>query len=400
MNIEAMSCGELLRGCVEVLPEQGLEKKLASGKPLKIKAGFDPTAPDLHLGHAVLLHKLRQFQSYGHEVVFLIGDFTAMIGDPTGKNVARQPLSRDAVIENAKTYQQQAFKMLDAEKTTVLFNSQWLNTLGADGLIKLAATHTVARMLERDDFHQRFMAETPIAIHEFLYPLLQGYDSVELRADVELGGTDQKFNLLMGRELQRHFGHEPQVVMMTPLLEGLDGVKKMSKSLNNYIGIDEPADTMFGKIMSISDELLWRYFNLLSDKTSAQIVKLKQDVADGLNPRDVKVMFAKEIITRFHDSKAADSAHQAFIDRFQNKLVPDDLVIQEYECEEAITVAQLLKRVSLTQSTSESNRLIREGAVKIDGVKISDGNNIIEIGHTYLLQVGKRRLAKINLKKV
>ena len=399
MIIEETVRSELLRGVVEVLPENEFEKKLEKRKPLRIKAGFDPTAPDIHLGHTVLLNKLRQFQTAGHEVIFLVGDFTAMIGDPTGKNVTRAPLTQEAVLENAKTYQHQVYKILDPEKTTVAFNSQWLGGMGAADLIRLAATHTVARMLERDDFHKRYSTGQPIAIHEFLYPLLQGYDSVELKADIELGGTDQKFNLLMGRELQKHYGHEPQVVMMTPLIEGLDGVKKMSKSLNNYVGINEPADMMFGKLMSISDDLMWRYIDVLSFKTGTEIALIKKSVADGFNPRDVKINFAKEIVARFHDEGQAEQVHQAFVERFQNKVVPEDLELQTVDYDKTMNIAQLLKQVDLTKSTSESIRLINQGAVKIDGEKISDAGLALEPDTTYIIQVGKRRLAKLALKK-
>ncbi|SPX61849.1 tyrosyl tRNA synthetase [Legionella feeleii] len=366
---------------------------------LTIKAGFDPTAPDLHLGHTVLLNKLRQFQLIGHKVIFLIGDFTAMIGDPTGKNVTRMPLSQEEVIENAKTYQQQVFKILDPEKTTVAFNSEWMGRLNAADLIRLAATHTVARMLEREDFSKRYSTGQPIAIHEFLYPLVQGYDSVVLKADIELGGTDQKFNLLMGRELQKHYGYEPQVVMMTPLIEGLDGVKKMSKSLNNYIGISEPAETMFGKIMSISDELMWRYIDLLSFKSSSEIQQTKKAVSEGLNPRDVKIDLAKELIARFHDTTQAEIAHQAFIERFQKGTIPDDLVEQTISCEGSIVMAQLLKQLNLTKSTSESIRLTNQGAVKLDSERVTDAAMTLNAGQSYVIQVGKRRIAKVRLQK-
>jgi len=398
MNIEEKAvCSELLRGCEEVLPEHEFEKKLQKGRPLKIKAGFDPTAPDLHLGHTVLLNKLRQFQQFGHEVIFLIGDFTAMIGDPTGKNITRAPLSPEKVLQNAQTYKEQVFKILDPEKTEIRFNSAWLGQMSAGDLIKLAATHTVARMLERDDFHKRYTSGQPIAIHEFLYPLLQGYDSVELKADVELGGTDQKFNLLMGRELQKHYGHEPQVIMMTPLIEGLDGIKKMSKSLDNYIGISEPSEMMFGKLMSISDELMWRYINVLSFKTGSEIAQIKKSVAEGLNPRDVKINFAKEIVARFHDDHQAELAHLSFIERFQKKLVPEDLDTLTINCNSMTNIAQLLKQADLTKSTSESMRLIKSGAVKIDGEKMSDSSLCLPLGNTYIVQVGKRRLAKLLL---
>ncbi|CAM4424685.1 MAG: Tyrosine--tRNA ligase [Legionella sp.] len=397
MIVEDSVCSELMRGCEEVLPQQELEKKLQKGTPLKIKAGFDPTAPDLHLGHTVLLNKLRQFQQYGHEVIFLIGDFTAMIGDPTGKNVTRIPLSQEAVIENAKTYQEQVFKILDPQKTTVAFNSQWLGQFTAVDLIRLAATHTVARMLERDDFNKRYNSGQPIAIHEFLYPLLQGYDSVALKADVEFGGTDQKFNLLMGRELQKHYGLEPQVVMMMPLIEGLDGVKKMSKSLDNYIGINEPASDMFGKIMSISDELMWRYIDLLSFKTGKEIQGLKDSVTQGANPRDIKIDFAKEIIIRFHDQAQAEQAHKEFIERFQKGVIPDDLEEFTIINDDSLSLAQLLKQMNLTQSTSESMRMVKQGAVKINGEKAEDPALVLVSGQSYVIQVGKRRIAKLHL---
>ncbi|AWN75188.1 tyrosine--tRNA ligase [Legionella anisa] len=397
MIVEDSVCSELIRGCEEVLPQQELEKKLQKGTSLKIKAGFDPTAPDLHLGHTVLLNKLRQFQQYGHEVIFLIGDFTAMIGDPTGKNVTRLPLSQETVLENAKTYQEQVFKILDPLKTKVVFNSQWLAQFSAVDLIRLAATHTVARMLERDDFNKRYTTGQPIAIHEFLYPLLQGYDSVALKADVELGGSDQKFNLLMGRELQKHYGLEPQVVMMTPLIEGLDGVKKMSKSLDNYIGINEPAADIFGKIMSISDELMWRYIDLLSFKTGKEIQTLKQSVIQGANPRDIKIDFAKEIVARFHDQTQAEQAHKEFIERFQKGIIPEDLEEQTLTLKEPLSLVQLLKQMNLTPSTSEAIRLVKQGAVKINGDKVEDGTLVLPTGQTYIIQVGKRRIAKLHL---
>lgn len=397
MNNENSVCLELLRGCDEVLPEHELVQKIKKNKPLKIKAGFDPTAPDIHLGHTVVFNKLRQFQQLGHEIIFLIGDFTAMIGDPTGKSITRQPLTKEAVIENAKTYQEQAFKILDPEKTSVTFNSQWWNKMGAADLIRLAGMHTVARMLERDDFNKRYTSGQPIAIHEFLYPLMQGYDSVVLNADIELGGRDQKFNLLMGRELQKQAGHEPQVIMMTPLIEGLDGVKKMSKSLDNYIGISELPDAMFGKLMSISDELMWRYIDLLSFKSLNEINAIKKQVSEGMNPRDVKIDFAKEIVTRFHDRAQAEMAHTSFIDRFQKKQVPDSLELQTIACAPATTLAQLLKQAGLTQSTSDSIRMVQQGAVKIDGEKISDAHLILPLHCTYLVEVGKRRMARLCL---
>lgn len=399
MIVEDSIGAELVRGCEEVLPQLEFEKKLKKGIPLKIKAGFDPTAPDLHLGHTVLLNKLRQFQLYGHEVIFLIGDFTAMIGDPTGKNVTRMPLSEETVIENAKTYQEQVFKILDPNKTKIEFNSRWLGQFNAVDLIRLAATHTVARMLERDDFNKRYNGGQPIAIHEFLYPLLQGYDSVALKADIELGGTDQKFNLLMGRELQKHYGLEPQVVMMTPLIEGLDGVKKMSKSLDNYIGISEPASEMFGKIMSISDELMWRYIDLLSFKTGTEIQALKTSVSEGLNPRDVKIDFAKEIITRFHNQSQAEGAHQEFIDRFQKGNIPEDLEELVLECDTTLSLNQILKQAGLTNSTSEAIRMVKQGAVKVNNEKASDPGLVLALNESYIVQIGKRRIAKVYLKK-
>ena len=397
MTTEKSASAELLRGCEEVLPLPEFEKKLLKNRPLIIKAGFDPTAPDLHLGHTVLINKMRQFQQLGHKVVFLIGDFTAMIGDPTGKNVTRQQLDRETVIENAKTYQSQVFKILDPEKTTVLFNSQWLGQLNAVDMIRLAATHTVARMLERDDFNKRYNSGQPIAIHEFLYPLIVGFDSVELKADIEIGGADQKFNLLMGRELQRHYGHEPQVVMMTPLIEGLDGVKKMSKSLNNYIGISEPAESMFGKVMSISDDLMWRYYDLLSFKSGSQIQQLKNAVTVGMNPRDVKIELAKELIERFHDKGQAEMAHQAFTDRFQKGEIPEDLIEQTITNSESMAIAQLMKQLQLSKSTSESIRLVNQGAVKVNGERVSDPAVKLENNEVYIIQVGKRRIAKVKL---
>lgn len=399
MKIESEMYTELVRGCEEVLPHDGLQKKLEKGIPLKIKAGFDPTAPDLHLGHTVLLNKLRQFQQFGHEIIFLIGDFTAMIGDPTGKNVTRMPLTAEEVQENAKTYQKQVFKILDPEKTIVKFNSQWLSPLTAVDLIRISATHTVARMLERDDFSKRYQSGQAIAIHEFIYPLLVGYDSVILKADIELGGADQKFNLLMGRELQRHYGQEQQVVMMTPLIEGLDGVKKMSKSLGNYIGINEPSSEIFGKIMSLSDELMWRYIDLLSFKSKTEIESIKKSVMAGLNPRDVKMAFAKEIVARFHTETEAETAHQDFISRFQKGILPENLPLLKLEVQEGTLISQILKTAGLTKSTSESIRLINQGAIKIDGSKISDPGLILDFDTTYIIQAGKQRIAKLVLKK-
>lgn len=390
---------ELKRGCEDILLEEELIAKLKEGKPLKIKAGFDPTAPDLHLGHTVLINKLRTFQQYGHEVIFLIGDFTGMIGDPSGKNVTRKPLSRDDVLANAETYKEQVFKILDPAKTRIAFNSEWMNTLGADGLIRLAAKQTVARMLERDDFKKRFANQQSIAIHEFLYPLVQGWDSVALEADVEMGGTDQRFNLLMGRELQKEEGQRPQTVMMVPLLEGLDGVQKMSKSLGNYVGITDSPNDMFGKIMSISDELMWRYFELLSFRPLSDISALKQRIADGGNPRDVKIELAKEIIARFHDDAAADAAEQDFIQRFQKKALPDDIPELQLTCDgESMPIANVLKDAGLVASTSEAIRMIKQGAVKLNGEdKIEDTRLEVTKGSEAIYQVGKRKFAKIQL---
>lgn len=386
----------LKRGAKEILVEQEFLERLKMGKPLRIKAGFDPTAPDIHLGHTVLLNKMRQFQLLGHEVLFLIGDFTGMIGDPTGKNIARQPLTREAVLENAKTYQTQVFKILDPDKTQILFNSSWMDTLGAKGLIELAAHYTVARMLEREDFKTRYQATYPIAIHEFLYPLIQGYDSVVMKADVELGGTDQTFNLLVGRELQKHYGQKPQVVMTFPLLEGLDGVNKMSKSLGNYIGIQEAPKEMFGKIMSISDELMWRYYELLSFKSNTEIEGFKHSVAEGANPRDIKMLLAMEIIERFHSLSAAEHAKEAFIAQFQRGALPEDIQEITLHTDKAfMPIANLLKEAQLTTSTSEAFRLIQEGAVRIDGNKIEDKALTIAVGSTHLIQVGKRRFGRV-----
>lgn len=390
----------LRRGTDEVLLESELIERLKSARPMRVKAGFDPTAPDLHLGHTVLINKMRQFQDLGHEVVFLIGDFTGMIGDPTGKNVTRQPLSRDEVIENARTYEQQIYKILDPEKTLIMFNSSWMGEFRADDLIQLAAKQTVARMLERDDFQKRYQNGQPIAIHEFLYPLIQGYDSVALKADVELGGTDQKFNLLMGRELQKSAGQAPQVVITMPLLEGTDGVQKMSKSLGNYIAIAESPDEMFGKLMSISDELMWRYFELLSFKDLAEIGAMKRRVDEGANPRDIKFELAKEIVDRFHGGpKAGNDAMKNFIARFQQGALPND--IQEISISAQagqLPIANVLKEAGLVASTSEAIRLIKQGGVRIDGEKASDPGQQCRPGLTYLLQVGKRRFARVSLR--
>ncbi len=387
---------QIKHGIHEVLVEAELKTKLATGKPLRIKAGFDPTAPDLHLGHTVLLNKLRQFQQLGHTILFLIGDFTGMIGDPTGKNITRKPLTREQVLENAKTYQEQIYKILDPDTTQVCFNSEWMGKMSASDLIKLAAKQTVARMLERDDFDKRYKGGQPIAIHEFLYPLIQGYDSVELKSDIELGGTDQKFNLLVGRELQKHYGQTPQVVMTMPILEGLDGVQKMSKSLDNYIGIDEPANDMFGKLMSVSDDLMWRYIDLLSFRTISEIKQLKQSVIDGRNPRDVKVEFSQEIIERFHSKAAAVGAYDDFVARFKRNEIPDDMPLVELSSDE-LPIANLLKNASLTSSTSDAIRMIKQGAVKIDGEKVSDRNLKIAKGSEAVYQVGKRKFAKVKL---
>lgn len=389
---------EIKRGADEILIEDELIERLKEGKPLKIKAGFDPTAPDLHLGHTVLINKLRAFQQLGHEVIFLIGDFTGLIGDPTGKNVTRKPLSREDVLANAETYKEQVFKILDPAKTTVRFNSEWMDKLGAAGMIKLAASQTVARMLERDDFKKRYSNNQPIAIHEFLYPLVQGWDSVALESDVELGGTDQRFNLLMGRELQKSQGQRQQTVLMMPLLEGLDGVQKMSKSLNNYIGITDAPNDMFGKIMSISDELMWRYFDLLSFRPIEEIAQLKITVAEGANPRDTKIELAKEIIARFHDDAAAEAAHQDFIQRFQKNAIPDDMPELTFTLTaDGMGIASLLKEASLVASTSEAMRMIKQGAVKIDGEKVDDPKLQLSVAGEAVYQVGKRKFARITL---
>jgi len=383
---------------MKILIEDELIERLKEGKPLKIKAGFDPTAPDLHLGHTVLINKLRTFQQLGHEVIFLIGDFTGLIGDPTGKNVTRKPLSKEDVLANAETYKEQVFKILDPAKTTVRFNSEWMEELGAAGMIKLAASQTVARMLERDDFKKRYSNNQPIAIHEFLYPLVQGWDSVALESDVELGGTDQRFNLLMGRELQKSQGQRQQTVLMMPLLEGLDGVQKMSKSLNNYIGITDAPNDMFGKIMSISDDLMWRYFDLLSFRPIAEIDALKAAVAGGANPRDTKIELAKEIIARFHNDAAAEAAHQDFIQRFQKNAIPDDMPEVTLSLDgEAMGIANILKAANLVNSTSDAMRMIKQGAVKINGDKVEDTKLQLSEKGEAVYQVGKRKFARITL---
>jgi len=388
------------RGSHELLVEKELESKLDKEQPLRIKAGFDPTAPDLHLGHAVLLHKMRQLQDMGHHVLFLIGDFTGMIGDPSGKNATRPPLTREQVMENAKSYTDQVFKILKQAQTEVVFNSTWMDKMNAADLIKLAATHTVARMLERDDFDKRYRSNQAIAIHEFLYPLIQGYDSVALKADIELGGTDQKFNLLMGRELQKHFGQSPQCILTMPLLEGLDGINKMSKSLNNYIGITESPKEIFGKLMSVSDELMWRYIELLSFEPSTTIRQWKQEVEEGRNPRDIKVKFAQEMVARFHSTHDADNALTDFEARFKRGALPDDIpetIIQTQE--NALPLTQLLKQTGLTTSTSEAIRLIKQGGIKLDNEKIEDKAVQITQGETVIIQVGKRKFAKVTITK-
>jgi tyrosyl-tRNA synthetase len=390
---------ELKRGAEEILVEEELLAKLKTGKPLKIKAGFDPTAPDLHLGHTVLINKLRQFQLQGHEVIFLIGDFTGMIGDPTGKNVTRKPLTKEDVLANAETYKEQVFKILDPAKTTVAFNSTWMDKLGAAGMLQLASRQTVARMMERDDFKKRYANGQAIAIHEFMYPLVQGWDSVALESDVELGGTDQKFNLLMGRELQKSEGQRPQTVLMMPLLEGLDGIQKMSKSLGNYIGITDSPTEMFGKIMSISDVLMWRYYELLSFKPLAEIENYKTQISEGKNPRDVKIDLAKELIARFHDEAAAQAAHEEFINRFQKGALPDDMPELEIVAEGGeIGIANLLKDVGLVASTSDAFRMIKQGAAKIDGEKITEKGLVIVSGSKAVYQVGKRKFARVTVK--
>jgi tyrosyl-tRNA synthetase len=394
----ATQIAELARGADEILPADGLEERLKEGRPLIVKAGFDPTAPDLHLGHTVLINKMRQFQVFGHEVVFLIGDFTGMIGDPSGKNTTRPPLSPAEIAENAKTYEAQIFKILDPEKTRVEFNSTWMGSMGADGLIRLASHHTVARMLERDDFRKRYNGGQSISIHEFLYPIVQGYDSVALRADVELGGTDQKFNLLVGRQLQQDFGQKPQVVLTTPLLEGLRGEEKMSKSLDNYIGIAEPAGEMFGKLMSISDDRMWRYFEVLSFRTLDEINGLRKKVTSGMNPRDAKFELAIEIVERFHDRKTALAARDQFIARFQQGAIPDEIpeVILPTDNGQ-LGIAHLLKGAGLVGSTTEAFRMIQQGAVRIDGERVDDRGLVLGAGTTNVYQVGRRRFAKVSL---
>ncbi|SBT13892.1 tyrosine--tRNA ligase [Vibrio celticus] len=393
-SIEA-ALAEIKRGVEELIPEDELIAKLKEGRPLRIKLGADPTAPDIHLGHTVIFNKLRAFQELGHEVTFLIGDFTAMVGDPSGKNSTRPPLSREDVLKNAETYKEQVFKILDPAKTQIRFNSEWLSELGAEGMIRLASNQTVARMLERDDFKKRYAGGQPIAIHEFMYPLLQGHDSVALESDVELGGTDQKFNLLMGRELQKAAGQKPQAVLMMPLLVGLDGVKKMSKSAHNYIGISEAPNEMFGKIMSISDDLMWSYYELLSFRPLEEVAELKAGVDAGKNPRDVKVLLAKEIIARFHSEADAEAAEQEFVNRFAKNQVPDEM--PEFEFEAGLPIANVLKEAGLVNSTSDAMRMIKQGAAKLEGEKIEDSKFVPEAG-TAVYQVGKRKFARITIK--
>ena len=386
------------RGIDELISEEELLAKLKSKKPLIVKAGFDPTAPDLHLGHTVLINKLRHFQQLGHQIIFLIGDFTGMIGDPSGKNKTRPALDEAEIKENAKSYKKQVFKILDPKLTDVRFNSEWSNKLGAEGIIKLASQYNLARMLERDDFNKRYKSNQTIALHEFLYPLIQANDSIALKADVELGGTDQKFNLLVGRELQRSYGQEPQVVITVPILEGLDGKNKMSKSLDNYVGIDEAPNEMFGKIMSISDELMWRWFDLLSFKSTDEINVLKADQAKGMNPRDIKIQLAKELIARFHDDQSANLAEANFINQFQKKNMPDDIEEVSFAISESsIPLANLLKDCGMTRSTSEAMRMIKQGAVRIDEKKITDTKHLISSGTSAIYQVGKRKFKKITL---
>ena len=386
------------RGADEIIREDELRAKLERGKPLRVKTGFDPTAPDLHLGHTVLINKMRHFQELGHHVMFLIGDFTGLIGDPSGRDITRKPLVPEQLAENAETYKQQVFKILDPEKTEICFNSTWGNALGATGMIRLAARYTVARMLERDDFKRRYADNQPISVHEFLYPLMQGYDSVVMRADVELGGTDQKFNLLVGRELQKQEGQEPQVALTMPILEGLDGVKKMSKSLDNYVGIDEPANNMFGKLMSVSDELMWRYYELLSFRPLDALRRLRKEVEEGRNPKQAKVELALEIVTRFHDKKAAQEAEDEFNARFRKGVMPSDIEEKQVLVDgDAIPVAGLLKRSGLVSSTSEGIRMLKQGAVRIDSEKVEDGAITVSVGSAHIFQVGKHRFARVTV---
>jgi len=388
------------RGVDELILEEDLERKLARGKPLRVKAGFDPTAPDLHLGHTVVLNKMRQFQDLGHHVMFLIGDFTGMIGDPSGRNVTRPPLTPEQIAENAETYKAQVFKVLHPEKTEIMFNSTWSEQLGAAGMIKLAGTYTVARLLERDDFSKRFAAQQPISLHEFLYPLMQGYDSVAMKADVELGGTDQKFNLLVGRELQKHYHQEPQVIITMPLLEGLDGVNKMSKSLGNYVGIHDAPNDMFGKLMSVSDDLMWRYIELLSFESLDEVARWKKGIEQGANPRDVKIRFAQEIVARFHDRRSADAALEDWNARFRDGGMPADIEEKTITvATDGTAIAQVLKSSGLVPSTSEALRMIEQRGVKVNGDTVADKAMKLAAGATYVVQVGKRKFAKVTLKR-
>lgn len=389
---------EIRRGADDIIPEEELRSRLGEGRVLRVKAGFDPTAPDLHLGHTVLINKMRQFQELGHEVIFLIGDFTGMIGDPSGRSATRPALTPQDVSRNAETYASQIFRILDPARTRIEFNSRWMGKMSAADLIGLAARHTVARMLERDDFHKRYQGGKPIAVHEFLYPLVQGYDSVALQADVELGGTDQKFNLLVGRQLQQSFGQQPQVVITMPLLEGLDGINKMSKSLGNYVGITDQPEEMFGKLMSVSDELMWRYYDLLSFRPAAEISRLHDEIAGGANPRDIKMTLALELVGRFHDSAAAQAAQAAFVRRFANREIPEDLATVTVHARDGrLGVAHILREAQLVTSTTEALRMIRQGAVRIDGERVEDGRREIPTGSSHVFQVGKRRIARINV---
>jgi tyrosyl-tRNA synthetase len=389
----------IARGTEEIIKVEDLQKKLETGSALKVKVGFDPTAPDLHIGHTVIINKMRQFQDLGHEVTFLIGDFTGMIGDPTGKSATRKPLTKEDVMANAETYATQVFKVLDREKTRIRFNSEWMTGMGSEGMIRLAAKYTVARMLERDDFENRYRNGQPIGVHEFLYPLVQGYDSVVLECDVEMGGTDQKFNLLVGRQLQQHYGQDPQVIITLPLLEGLDGVQKMSKSLNNYVGITEPPDEMFGKLMSISDEMMWRYLDLLSFKSNEELGRMRQRVDDGANPRDIKFLLCEEIVERFHDRAAAVGARETFIARFRGGAMPEDIPERSLDSGgEGVGIAAALTQCGLTASNSEAFRMIKQGAVRIDGENVSDRSLQLEPGFSGILQVGKRKFCKADVK--
>lgn len=399
MNTTASQLAQIKRGAEEILVEAELVEKLKSGRSLRVKFGMDPTAPDIHLGHTVAINKLRHFQELGHHALFLIGDFTGMIGDPSGKNATRPPLSREQVAANARTYQEQIFKILDPAKTEVVFNSKWCEELGSAGMLRLASTYTVARMLERDDFSKRFQSNQPIAVHEFLYPLIQGYDSVALKADVELGGTDQKFNLIMGREMQKHFGQTPQCLVTLPLLEGLDGKNKMSKSLGNYVGITEAPTQQFGKLMSISDELMWRYLELLSFEPLTRIAAWKTEVSEGRNPRDIKVLLAKEIVTRFHNEAAAGAAEADFEARFRRNETPENMPeVEVHLGEAAMPLAQVMKQAGLTASTSEALRMIEQGGVKIDGDRIDDRGFALVKGAVVVIQVGKRKFARVRLR--